>query len=411
MMPRTLVLCLILAQCLPAALYAQQELSLDEAVKAALAGNPAISAAGYDVEAAGMSAKGAKALANPEFVVEPFLTGENGSDVELHLIQPLEINGSRKARGKIAENEYKAQRAAEAVSRSELIRDVKIAYWDVVQAQEIALLAQENMALVESLLAAAKRQVDVGTAPGSQVIKADVELSRAKQELRQAEADLARSKADLNILLGRDPSTDFTATDKLAINPVENIQSDSIEPVISNRPEVVREEALLAARRSEVELSKAERRPDLAVQAKMESLDEDPGIGFSIGIPLFDWGAAKSQTNQAQALVKSQQMSLEAEKNRVRLDIAKAQIAVREALETVQDYQAGVLTQSEQLAQMAEKGYKAGATGYLEVLEAQRTLREVKIDYITALADYAKAEAELEWATGANYQPTREEVK
>lgn len=68
----------------------------------------------------------------------------------------------------------------------------------------------------------------------------------------------------------------------------------------------------------------------------------------------------------------------------------------------VREYQGGILEQSERLAQLARTGYERGATSYLEVLEAQRTLRSTKTDYISALAKYAEAIARLEWATGCS---------
>jgi outer membrane protein TolC len=49
---------------------------------------------------------------------------------------------------------------------------------------------------------------------------------------------------------------------------------------------------------------------------------------------------------------------------------------------------------------MAKKGYEKGANSYLELLEAQRTLRSTKSNYYSALAEYAKALAQLEWAIG-----------
>jgi cobalt-zinc-cadmium efflux system outer membrane protein len=66
----------------------------------------------------------------------------------------------------------------------------------------------------------------------------------------------------------------------------------------------------------------------------------------------------------------------------------------------VREFQSGILTKSEELARMARVGYEKGATGYLEVLEAQRTLRSARTDYYSALADHAKSLAQLEWATG-----------
>jgi len=63
------------------------------------------------------------------------------------------------------------------------------------------------------------------------------------------------------------------------------------------------------------------------------------------------------------------------------------------------------------LADGAQKQLEAGVVSVLAVLEAQRTYRAVLSEYYTALADYAKAQAELEWALGADDKVTGDSTK
>jgi outer membrane protein TolC len=58
--------------------------------------------------------------------------------------------------------------------------------------------------------------------------------------------------------------------------------------------------------------------------------------------------------------------------------VEQAMQQVNTAYSIVREYEGGILEKSEQLAAMARKGYEKGASNYLEVLEAQRTLRSTK---------------------------------
>jgi len=64
----------------------------------------------------------------------------------------------------------------------------------------------------------------------------------------------------------------------------------------------------------------------------------------------------------------------------------------------IKRYKAGILEKTERLSKMSKKGYEMGVLNYLEILEAQRTFKEVKTGYLTALVEYARARAKLEWA-------------
>jgi cobalt-zinc-cadmium efflux system outer membrane protein len=98
--------------------------------------------------------------------------------------------------------------------------------------------------------------------------------------------------------------------------------------------------------------------------------------------------------------VAARQKQLEAARNAVVLDVEQAVRAIATAARVVREYEGGIMDKSARLADMAQKGYEKGATSYLEVLEAQRTLRSVRTAYYSALADHAKALAQLDWASG-----------
>jgi cobalt-zinc-cadmium efflux system outer membrane protein len=159
----------------------------------------------------------------------------------------------------------------------------------------------------------------------------------------------------------------------------------------------------LNALRQEVQLIRAEGRPDVALGARMETFTDRPrvgGLSVAVSLPLFDWGARRHRRRAAEQAATAQAARVEATANQVRLEVAQAQARVQLAEDLLKQYQAGVLEQAKRLADGAQKQLQAGVVSVLAVLEAQRTYRSVLADYTTALADLAQARAELEWALG-----------
>jgi cobalt-zinc-cadmium efflux system outer membrane protein len=248
-----------------------------------------------------------------------------------------------------------------------------------------------------------QKQVDVGAVPGTQLIKTEVELARAKQELARAQLEQSQSRAALNALLYSPKDAALTASDPLGFTETAADRNALQAWAIAHRPEVAAAQAQNAAAKGQVRVARLLRVPDLALQARTGTFatDTDRGVAVGLMLPLLDWGSAKSETKRAESAALSQEKLFEATRNAVSLDVEQAIQQVETSSEIVRGYQKGILDKSEQLAQMAQKGYEKGATSYLEVLEAQRTLRAVKTDYLTALANHSKALAQLEWATGA----------
>jgi cobalt-zinc-cadmium efflux system outer membrane protein len=257
-----------------------------------------------------------------------------------------------------------------------------------------------NIEFLGTVRGAAQKQVDVGTAPESQLIKTDVELAKAKQELAGAERELAKSKSALNVLLNRPAQTDLEVASPLAL-PDLSVDLERVrKSAPAQRPEVAAARSRLAAERQAIRAARLRRAPDLAFQARKDTLDGDGGFAIAVTLPLIDWGSIRAEERRAELTARALEKQLEAVENGVTLDVEQAAIDVEASTKIVSEYRGGVLEKSEQLAAMAQKGYEKGATGYLEVIEAQRTLQTVRTGYAAALVDRAKALARLEWAAG-----------
>jgi len=379
------------------------DLSLQQAVDQALRNNPTITANDYFAQAARESARGAKALANPELIVAPSIVGDAGSDSAVLFSQPLEINGSRKVRGEIASFEANVASSNAIATRRDIVLKVTQLYWDMAKNQQFVQLNEENINYLVSLDNAVQKQVDVGSVPGSQLIKTQVELARARQELIQVRLELTSSQSALASAMNCPPNSDFTAADPLVFSEMAIDKSKLFAQSISKRPELAAAELQQAVAQRQIKAAKLQRMPDLAIQARRESFDNesDGGVAIAITLPIFDWGSTKAERRRAESAACSKAKELEAVRNGIALEVEQAIQAVESTSLVICGYNAGIIAKTEQLAAMAQKGFEKGATSYLEVLEAQRTLRSIRVEYASALANHAKAVAQLQWASGS----------
>lgn len=384
------------------------ELSISQAVEQALNNNPAVASGMLSADAAKQAIKGARALTNPEISVSPNLVGAAGSDSAIFISQPLELNGTRKVREDIAALQATAAAFDAESIKQALTMQVKQTYWDIVKAQELVQLNQANLTYLETLRAAVQKQYDVGTVPGSQLIKTEVEHAKAIQELSQAQLALTQAKTSLNSLMNRSMDQDLTAKDRLTFSTTIIDREQLRNLAQTQRPEIASAQAQTNAASHETRAIQVKNSPDIAVQARTETFDSNTnsGIAVVVTLPLFDWGSVKADKKRAEITTQSHKKHLESVKNQISLDVEQAILEVETSSQIVREYQRGILDKSDELAQMAQTGYEKGATSYLEVLEAQRTLRNIKTEYYTALADHAKSIAQLEWATGSGLNNT-----
>ncbi len=377
-------------------------LSLAQAVETTLKANPSIAASCLSVEAAKLGAKSAKALTNPEFTVSPNIVGVGGSDAAVLISQPLELNGSRRVRGQIASSQSLAAAFDAATIRRQTVLQLTHAYWDVVGAQELVKLHQQNIGTLRQLQTAVQKQLDIGTVPGSQLLKTELEMTRAEQELSQVVLELTQAKALVNTFMGRPTGEDFTATDAPQTHTAALDKPSLLASAQKLRPELSAIDAQLLSARGEVQARRLRSTPDLALQARKGSFDSDgdEGIAISLSLPIVDWGSAKADVQQAQTSLRNLEQQRLAAQNTVGMEVAQAINSVTTSRQVVDQFSTHIISKSEELLRMAQTGYEKGATGYLEVLEAQRTLLDAKTEYTTVLVRHTKAVAELEWACG-----------
>ncbi len=110
-------------------------LTLQEAISKALASRAALRAEAERVSIAQGLARQSRLVANPTFQFEnqnlrPGQTYSRDVDTYAYLTQPLDILGKRRQRIAVASQGVASSQAEYELSRRQIVRDVKHAYWE-----------------------------------------------------------------------------------------------------------------------------------------------------------------------------------------------------------------------------------------------------------------------------------------
>ena len=191
-----------------------------------------------------------------------------------------------------------------------------------------------------------------------------------------------------------------------------NVQFDTVKPIptaeqlanrISQNPDIARWAVEMAQRRAAIKLEKSGRIPDLSIGGGMKHLNEIGDValifGISFPLPLFDrnQGAIrKAEYNLARAFEERKSAEVF-----VRTALATTYQALSAAWGTVTALKNDVLPGAQSAFDAVTFGYRIGKFDFLEMLDAQRTLFEVRANLpkwilvfkVIALASFYKHEA------------------
>jgi cobalt-zinc-cadmium efflux system outer membrane protein len=291
--------------------------------------------------------------------------------------------------------------AADFTIRRAALRSALItAFFDVLIAQERLRLAGESAVLAQRATTAAARRVAAGKVSPVEETKAKVAEANVKVELAQAESELRSARRQLAAFWGN-PAPRF----EQAAGEAERLPEADEFPAsdrLSGAPALRRAALEVERRQALTELERTRRIPDLTVSLGVKR-DEQLGrnqavMGLSMPLPLFDG----NQGNLAEAQQREHLARDELAVARIRQENAAAQAWERQqaARNEARSLAEEVLPGAQRAFEAATKGFELGKFGFLDVLDAQRTLLQARAQHLRALAAAHRERAELERILG-----------
>ncbi len=388
----------------------QTEFALAEAIAVGVARNPRLAAERERVNAARGRLMSARAIEPPMVTAGPSIGGESATPI---VTQKFEISGRLRARAAVATHELLVAEMEYVTAERDLVRDIRTAYAELGEAQDALAVSSEVEGVILRIRDSVRKQVEVGQMPVQDLVKADIELSRAQLDSVRARSSLERTRFAFNETLGRHAGAPARASEPAVVSSLGGGLDTLTTDALATRPEIAAGQAAIAAAKANIGLQRSDLRPDLDLSllanTDLKSSDfmrsRSVGLGLTLAFPLFDTGRIRGRVREAEAEARALESELLAIKLHVTREVADAFSRVQATESLVIRYEKEILPGAKELLTKAEFGYGRGALTLLDFLEAQRTHKATRFEYLAALTQYAKARADLDRAVGRRLTP------
>lgn len=394
----------------PAALPADG-LTLRDALAYALVHSPELAAYAWEVRAREARLLQAGRAPNPVASVlaedygaslRPALDGAVQPQLSLQLSQLIELGGKRTARRQLAARELDLARWDYEAARIATFTEVTRAFVDVLAARRAIALAEDTARLVADVETSVAARVEAGVVSPIEQTKAAVATAAVRTETDRARFGLESARVRLSSLLGGATVAAAAVTGDLdTMAEVPPLQA--LAERVRQSPDLARWSEEIAQREAVVALARARRTPDLTVTGgyrRFTGIDANAWIvGVSVPLPVFDRNVdaiAEAESRVAGAREQQRAAGLRADSALAeawnRMAASRAELAALKAT---------IIPAAREAFDAITEGYRLGRFGYLDVLDAQRTLITYNAQYLRALAEFHKAVADVERLTGA----------
>ncbi|HWI37809.1 MAG TPA: TolC family protein [Burkholderiales bacterium] len=314
-------------------------------------------------------------------------------DNVFRLDQPFERGNKRGLRLDAAGGLQRAARSDFLDTLRQTRAAVQGAYFDLKQAQEKSETLAETAQLFSGTLGAAQKRLKAGDLAPADVAKVQVDYERAQNDARAALAERARAQIALSYLLGIESEAyDLRAVDPWP--PVERADPAAVQQAIDARPDVAAARARVEAAEKLRDLARAQRTRDVTVGAQYERF---PGqtpinsVGFGIAVPIFTGNDFSGEIQKAEVDRYAAMDALARARAIAGAEVQRAAGDLNAAAERLERFDASLLGAASRSAEASEFAFSRGAISVLEVLDARRTLRAVRLEALAARNDHAKA--------------------
>ena len=386
---------------------ASPNFTLQDLIDIAKRENPILDVLKAKEDAARSSVVTAESYLNPEIELgtgpSRFRTPNSSTNQRrnygVNISQPLEFPNVRGAKKAVAESRVNYASSVTAATMINLSLQIKKAFYDVLQNEAVLKIAEGDRDALKNIREKVALRVEVGEAPRYELIKADTELVAAQRDADAALLRISESKFYLRGLVSKSLTDSFGLVGSLPPSDI-NLNADLLKNEITKSPKLKQIKASADIAENRLRLEEKLINPGLTLNA---GVDQDPDITsyrFGISIPIPIWNQRQGQIGEAAAGYRELQAQYTDQELALKRDIESAFQRYLIAQQQVKTFESGLLDQAESVLKVAEAAYRYGERGILEYLDAQRTFRLVRKDYLASKYDYIVAILEIEQLLG-----------
>ncbi len=405
------VACIGLVSAHPAAAQESElePLTLNAALDEALQRNPDLIALRRDYEAALAVPAAQRFLAPPSFDAQIWawpVTTLNPIRTDMYMFtgeQVLPGRGKRAARELVGGRDADIARREITVQANDVLDEVRQAFAGLALARETLVIFEHQLPVLRDLAEAATVRYASGHGEQHDTVTPLVELTRLQANVITWRTRARSEETRLNALLGRMVDRPI---EPLLPMVVTAVPFDAVSAALERHPAMALATAEITREEAELARLVGERRPDFVVGGGYMLTPGDAGAWTAragITWPNAPWSRTRLDAEiEAQALrITAATARRDAVASRIRRGVHEAEVQMDAARQRAELILSTLLPHVEHALEVSRAGYSAGRAEFGDVIDAQRMVLDMQVEYAAARGAVAVAFAGLDRAIGA----------
>jgi len=418
--------------CISAAASAEalEKMTIEQAVDAAIDRNPVIIESDQTIRGANSSAKSARAALLPTAVASYNYTGLKDTPVmktnsgtfdaahrhqynwSVSVIQPLFTGFALTSQHEIAKLETRIQKLEKDQVVQDLTRDVKTACYDLLLAQKLLMVAEDEVTALTAHKNDARLFYDQELIPKNDLLRSEVGLANSQQQLESSRAAVEKARAQLNRLLNRPMTSNVQIMDIEKTPETKMTYDQYARQAIESRPIMQSVNLSLESLGFAEKIAKSGLYPEVSLSGgymqdgnDLSASDNDYSnshnawVGISATWTFWDWGKIRSQAAAVNHEAMALKAGIEILANLIRQEVRNAGLDCEVAKKNI-DTASRALDQALENWRITNVQYQQQVATSTDVLDARTFLTQADSNYYNSLYGYLNAIAELSHVMG-----------
>ncbi len=283
-----------------------------------------------------------------------------------------------------------ALRKVEVIKQA-IAQEVKQAYAELYLAEKTIEVTDRHFEILERFEKAADLKFSTGTVSQQDLLKAQVALARLGNQRLVHQQTYQTALASMNTLLNRPVRAPLKKVKHLSLPNLPE-DGDQLETLAFQNQAALKWSAVsILQHERAVALSQKKWAPHFQVglkrfENKGNHLSGGWGISASMNLPWVFGEKYKQEVLETESQVSSALAHYEHLRNETRYSIRDLKLKIETTARLVQLFEKEVIPKAEQSVASADAGYQADRVDFLDLLESERQLLDLRLEYFKALA-------------------------
>lgn len=284
-----------------------------------------------------------------------------------------------------------------AAQRQRVLNAVRILFYQALGAQELVEVRGQLAKLARDAVKTTTELLNVGQADRPDFAQIRIEAERAELDLMMAENEREQVWQELGAVIGNPFLKPTPLLGELEKGlPVLN-QAELLANLLTNSPELKRAQLGVERAKASLTRAKAENSPDLFLRGAFgynrELLEKDlpvrqrtgPEASLEIGLRIPLWNRNQGGIATAGAEVELAEREVRRVELVLRARFASSYRSYLNALRVATRYEKQIVKEAQSAYELYRTNFRAMTAAYPQVLIAQRTLFQVRVEYVQSL--------------------------